>query len=200
MNFIEIINLVKDLFVENLLWQIIWLIAFLVSVYNFLFCKNKKFIVFTMIASGVWWIHFYSLGLLSAAFVNSVDVIKNALALKYKKSFKIASLFMIFYIIIWYFTYSWFIWLIPIITWVLSTFLVFYVRWIWLNLGFMWIVMMWMVYNFVGQSIWWLSTDIVILVSWIIWVARIILEEKRKKRKKLKKKLEKNIKKDVELI
>ena len=173
------INEVIEIFLIAPIGQSIWLIAFLVSIYNFLFCKNKKFIFFTMIASLIWGIHFHIIGLTAAALINGVDVIKNILALKYERNKYLASLFVIVYIIIWFLTYNWYISLIPTLNAVLGTFLVFFVRGIWLNLGFIVVVMLWGVYNFLWHSIGGFMTDITLLFTWIIGVIRIMLEEKK---------------------
>ena len=50
----DTVNLIWQTYLENPSTQIIGLIAFLVSIYNFLFCKDKKFIIVTGIASFVW--------------------------------------------------------------------------------------------------------------------------------------------------
>lgn len=180
---IEYINVVIDIFKENFYGQLIWLFAFFISIYNFLFCKNKKFIVITAIASLVWGIHFYSIWLIAASLINIVDVFKNILALKYEKSKKIASIFIIFYIIVWFISFENYISLIPTLTAVISTYLVFYVRWVWLNIWFMWIIMLWAVYNFLWNSIWWLATDITLFITWIIWIIKIIISEKNNAKK-----------------
>lgn len=195
----DLIFIIIDIFKENIFWQIVWLIAFLISIYNFLFCKDKKFIFFTMVASLIWGIHFYSIWLMVAWFINLIDVIKNALALKYNKSKKIASLFIVLYIIIWFILFDWYISLIPTMNALLSTYLVFYVRWVWLNIGFMGIVILWGIYNFLGHSIWWLSTDITLLITWTIWIIKIIISDKKEKKKKRKKE-DKEIIEDLELV
>jgi hypothetical protein len=58
------------------------------------------------------------------------------------------------------------------------------VRWIWLNLGFMLVVILWWVYNYIWHSIWGFMTDITLLITWVIGVVRIIIEEKKEKQLK----------------
>jgi hypothetical protein len=53
-----------------------------------------------MVASLVWGVHFGIIGLTAAALINGVDVIKNALALKYERNKYLAGLFVIIYIVI----------------------------------------------------------------------------------------------------
>jgi len=177
----NLLNIFTGAFNAHPVWQIIWMIAFFVSIYNFLYCKDRRFVFFTMIASLVWWIHFYSIWLISAWLINLIDVIKNALALKYEKSNKITIAFVLLYLVIWYLAFDWYLSLIPTINAIASTFLVFYIRWVWLNIWFLFVVWLWWVYNFYGQSIWWLSTDISLFVIWIIWIVKILISEKKEK-------------------
>jgi hypothetical protein len=181
---------IYDIFLSNPIAQILWLIWFLVSIYNFWFCKNKKFIFFTMIASIFWWFHFLFLWLLSAAYINIVDVAKNALALKYAKNKYLTLWFILLYIIISYFTYTSIISLIPLATAILSTILVFYIRWIYLNIWFLFVIALWMIYNFLWHSIWWLSTDITLMTTWIFWVVKTLYKDKKEKKKIVKKEKE----------
>lgn len=181
--FFVFINNIIEIFSSNPLGQLIWLIAFLVSIYNFWFCKNKKFIFFTMIASIFWWFHFLFLWLLSAAYINLVDIVKNALALKYERNKYLTLGFIIIYIIISFFTYTSPISLIPLATAILSTILVFYIRWIYLNIWFLFVIALWMIYNFIWNSIWWLSTDITLMTTWIFWVLKTIHKSKKEKKK-----------------
>ena len=170
----------QDLFQNNPLGQTLGLIAFWISVYNFLYCRDKRFIFFTLIASCVWGVHFFILWLLSAAYINFVDVLKNALALRYEKNTYITLGFIGVYIVISYFTYTGIISLIPLFTAILSTILVFYVRWVYLNAWFLVVIALWLVYNIVWWSIGGVMTDLTLMVSWIIWIYKIILSEKQK--------------------
>ena len=170
----------QAIFLENPIAQTIWVLAFLVSVYNFLFCKDKKFIIVTAIASALWWMHYLILGLFAAAWINLFDVFKNMIALKYKKNLPLVISFTLVYIIIWIYTYTgqW-ISVIPTLTAILWTYLVFYVRWVWLNAWFIVIVLMWMSYNYIWNSIGWLWTDIFLIGFWIIGIIRQILTNKK---------------------
>ena len=176
---------ISQYFVEaytlNPLAQIIWIGAFFISVYNFVFCQNKKFIIVTAIASGVWWLHFLSLGLMAAAVVNIFDVFKNIISLKYQRNLKWVIAFTIIYLIIWYISYTGsIVSLIPTLNAIISTYLVFYVRWIWLNIWFLFIIALWMVYNYLWNSIGWLSTDIFLLWFGLLWILRQILKNNKK--------------------
>ncbi|MDC0506261.1 YgjV family protein [Candidatus Gracilibacteria bacterium] len=165
----------------NPLAQIIGAIGFLVSIYNFLFCENKKFIIFTAVASVAFGFHYYSLGLIAAAGVNAFDVVKNLLSLKYERNLKLVLGFSLIYLIIGYLTYTGeLVSIIPTLTALASTYLVFYVRGIWLNIGFLFIILMWMVYNYLGNSIGGLSTDIFLIGFGLLGILRQILKNNKK--------------------
>lgn len=179
---------VRDLFISNPLWQTIGLIAFFISIYNFTYCRDKKFIVFTWIASLVWWFHFLLIWLFSAAFINLVDVFKNALALKYEKNKYITISFILIYCIISYFTFDGLISLIPLLTAILSTIIVFYIRGVYLNIWFLFVIVLWMIYNFIWGSIWGFITDTSLMISWFIWIYKIIKSDNKKEKEKIEKK------------
>ncbi len=166
----------------NPLWQMIGIIAFLLSVINFAYWKDKSFIVWMMIASFFWWIHFLLIWALSAWYVQLFDVVKNAFWLKFEKNNYLASLFIISYLIIWALNYSSFISIIPIFCAVLWVILTFYIRWIWLNIWYLFVISLWFIYNFYAWSIWWLSSDIVLFFAWIYWIYKIFHSNKKWKK------------------
>lgn len=188
-NIMFYINRVFDIFLQNPIPQSIWLIAFWFSAYNFLFCKDKKFIIFTAISSFFWSLHFLSLWLsttwvltmwlISAWIVNTFDIFKNLISLKYEKNIYWVIWITIIYLIIWFFTIDTYISVIPTITAIFSTYLVFYVRGIYLNIWFLFIILLYMIFNYFSHSIWWLSTDIFLFFFWIFWIIRMLREQKK---------------------
>jgi len=179
--FTNFFNIIREIFITNPIAQSIGFIAFFISVYIFLFCKDKKFILFTWISSLVWGVHFFLIWLFSASLINFVDVFKNFFALKFKNNKYFAWFFIIFYLIVWYFSYESPISIIPVFNALLSTLLVFFVRGIWLNIWFIFIVILWVTYNFIWHSIWGFMTDITLFISWIIWILRIFKTKKSTK-------------------
>lgn len=174
------------IFLDSLLadpaWQWVWILSLAITMYAFWFCKDRKFIYVMMIASIFRGVHFSLLWAFAAAWVQLFDIVKNSLALKYEKSKKIAIFCVISYIAIWLFTYENSYSLLPIISSIITVFLIFYVRWIWLNMWYLLIIMSWLWYNVHYWSIWWVSSDIILFFVWIWGVVRIILTEKKWKR------------------
>lgn len=169
------------LFLENPFGQTIWIIAFLISIYNFLFCKDKKFIIVTAIASLVWWIHFFAIGALVASYINFFDIFKNLASLKWERQKSWMWKFIFAYSIIWLYTFlnidflTLTIWelnyfsLLPTFSAIFSTYLVFMVRWVKMKLWFLLVVLAWLIYNLAFGSIGWVMTDLSLLVAWLIW-------------------------------
>lgn len=188
---LEYIKNLPQIFLENPIAQIIWFIAFFVSAYNFLFCKDRKFIIVTAIASFFWWLHFFLLwwgssqvlmyGLISAALVNIFDIFKNLISLKYERNIYWVVWISIVYLVIWFFTFKWYLSVIPTLTAILSTYLVFYVRGVYLNLWFLVIILLWMIFNFLSGSIWWLMTDIFLFFFGLFGIYKMLQSEKKPK-------------------
>ncbi len=174
-------QVITELFKQNPWGQWIWMVAFLISIVNFSIWKNKSFIFIMMIASGFWWAHFMLIGALAASAVQFFDVIKNLFALKFEKNKYVALFFILAYILIWFFTYKDVYSLIPILTSIFWVILVFYVRWVWLNIWYLWIISLWFIYNLYNNSVWWVMSDVVLWVVWIFWIIRILFFEKKKK-------------------
>ncbi len=178
----EIYSLFILTFTANPLWQTMWIVAFIITMYAFGLCKDKQFIYIMMIGSLFWGLHFWLIAAFAAAWVQLFDIAKNALALRYEKNIKISIFCITAYIIIWFLAYKDAYSLLPIITSVISVFLVFYVRWIWLNLWYLWIIVCWFWYNLHNWSIGWMLSDVVLFFVWIAWVMRILIIEKKWKK------------------
>lgn len=176
-------NLIET-FLNNPLWQSIWLLGFLVSIINFLFLKDKKFIWWTLVASFFWWMHFYYIWALAASYINFFDVIKNWFALKYERNKNWMYIFIFSYFLIWVYTFLNFnistlsIWelnylsLFPTFSSLFSTFLVFKTRWIFMKAWFLFVVFSWLIYNISYWSIGWVMTDWSLFIAWIIWIIK----------------------------
>jgi hypothetical protein len=180
-----------DLFLQNPFWQTIWIIAFFISIYNFLYCRDKKFIIFTAIASLFWGVHFLFIWALTAAYINIFDIFKNISALKRERNKKWMWWFLIVYFFIWLYNFFSFdletfnIWelnyysLLPTFSALFSTYLVFMTRWIFMKWWFLIVVLAWFIYNIYFGSIGWVMTDIALFIVWIIWIYKDLKSNKK---------------------
>ncbi len=172
------------LFLKNPVGQSIGLLAFLVSIINFVFLKDRKFIFATLVASIFWWVHFHIIWALTAAYINYFDILKNAVALKYERNKNWMCIFFLAYSLIWIWTFfdidtkTLTIWklnyfsLFPTFCALFSTFLVFKTRWIMMKWWFLIVVASWLVYNITYGSIGWVLTDGSLFIAWIVGIIK----------------------------
>ncbi len=170
-----------EVFQENPCAQTIGFLAVGVNVIAFITTKDKKFLLFMALSSAIWGLHFYLMGLFTASGVNFFDVIKNLIALKYKRNLFWMSIFLLIYATIGFFTFdpSNLFSLLPILNAFLSLFFVFYLKGVWLKVGFLLILVLWFVYNIMGQSLGGMMSDILLFISGVYGLIRIFLQEKK---------------------
>lgn len=173
---IEIFEKFLEIYNENKIAQIIWFIALFINIIAFVTSKDKIFLIFMAISSFVWWIHFYYLWLFTAAYISFFDILKNIIALKYKKNYYIFSFLIISYLIIWFYTFDFknIFTIIPTINAILSVFFIYFLKWIKLKLWFLFILILWFTYNFYWNSLGWMFSDFILFISWIIWIINIL--------------------------
>lgn len=99
--------------------SILGFIAFLVSIYSVRKNKIEKFFLFQMLSNFLYFIHYLLLSATSGMFTKLISMIRDyiqVLKQKYKWLNKILFLFIIFYILIIYFTYSNIISILPVLS------------------------------------------------------------------------------------
>lgn len=185
-------QLIVELFKENPWGQTAGMVAFIISIVNFWFLKNRQFIWWTLFASLAWWINFFLMWAFAAAYINFIDVFKNWAALAWEKSKKALVIFLIIYVFIgiWQFTNAYaehwlnittFIkWFIPTFTALLSTYLVFRTTGVKMKAWFLIVVAFWLSYNIYFQNIGWILTDVSLWFMWIFWIWKDLKEERKK--------------------
>lgn len=177
----NILDFFVTYFMQNPIGQTIGFIALFVNIFAFITSKDQKFLIFMAISSAIWGIHFLYLWLLSAAFISFFDILKNIIALKYKKNTYIFWFLIISYTIIGIFTFQNenIFSIIPIINSILSVIFIYYLEWIRLKIGFLCILCFWLIYNFFGNSLGGMMSDIILIVSSFIGMYNV-LKERRK--------------------
>ena len=185
-------QLIVELFKEKPWGQTAGMVAFIISIVNFWFLKNRQFIWWTLFASLAWWINFFLMWAFAAAYINFIDVFKNWAALAWEKSKKALVIFLIIYVFIgiWQFTNAYaehwlnittFIkWFIPTFTALLSTYLVFRTTGVKMKAWFLIVVAFWLAYNIYFQNIGWILTDVSLWFMWIFWIWKDLKEERKK--------------------
>lgn len=178
----EIFKNILEIFNQNSVAQTIGFLAVLVNIIAFVTAKDRIFLIFMAISSFVWGVHFWYLGLFSAAFVSFFDILKNIIALKYKRNIFISWFLIISYLIIWFFTFNLenIFSVIPILNAILSVIFINYLSWLKLKIWFLFILIFWFIYNYFWNSLGWMLSDAILFISGIIGILNILKQEKKK--------------------
>lgn len=180
----EIYNEILAIFSKNPVAQTIGFLAVLVNIIAFVTAKDRIFLIFMAISSFVWGIHFYYLWLISAAFVSFFDILKNIIALKYKRNIFIFWFLIISYFIIWIFTFNPenIFSIIPTLTAISSVIFINYLSGIKLKIWFLFILILWFIYNYFWNSLGWMLSDTILFVSGIVGILNILRNEKKQEK------------------
>lgn len=85
---------------QNIFWEIIWIIALLLNILSYHEKNDKKMFFMLAITSLFYGFHFYWIGLMTASLVNFFDIAKNIIVTRYKKNTPLFIFFAISYSII----------------------------------------------------------------------------------------------------
>jgi hypothetical protein len=150
----------------EILWQIIGFIALFFVFLGFKETDDRKLIIYLAIGSGIWWIHFWLLGLIAAAGINFFDIFKNLIGLKYEKNNYWVSFFIVSYIVIWIYSYlqtQVLVSFLPTLASILWAIAVFWFRGVPLRLIMMSTLFIWFIYNIIGGSYAGIASDITLI-------------------------------------
>ena len=169
----------------NIPMEIIWVFALIFIVLSFLETDDKKMFILLAIWSFFYWIHFWGIWLLTAALINFFDIAKNLAVTKYKKNEFVFAFFVIAYTIIWVKTWNWeimnYLFTLASIT---SLYAAFFLRWISLRIVYLAVVMIYLIYTIVWNSLTWSITNLLFFISisssmymlykrrWFLWKVR----------------------------
>lgn len=147
---------VKNIFYSNPIAQTIGFIALILNALSFISTKDRNFLLFMAISSGVRGIHFFLMGLIPAMVVAFLDIGKNLIALKYPKHHYFFRWLMIIYTIAGTLTFDSenLISLLPAFNALLTIIFIFYLRGKWLKIGFLFILILFFSYNYYVKSLW----------------------------------------------
>lgn len=173
------LDYLSNTFNENPIGQSIGIFALLVNTVAFATSKDKKFLIFMAISSGIWGIHFQMLGLLAGAGISFLDIFKNLLALQYPKNPYIFLTLFAIYTVIWYLNFEEGNWIsiLPSINAILALIFVFYLQRKQLKVWFLFILSLRFIYNRWGNSIGGMISDISLFLSGIYGLFQIKKEK-----------------------
>lgn len=172
---------IAEWFFIHPLAQSIGILGFIASLYTFLSKNDALFLKRLTLTSIVWAIHFLLLGAISAGLLNTVDIIKNILAIYFPMNKRIAVVMVLVYITIGSMVFassgSIIDWL-PVLGSIASTIILFTLKGVWMRVGFVCVLFGWLAYNFSVQSLGGMATDTILLITGIIGIFRYTEEKK----------------------
>jgi len=173
--FLTVLEAVLEWFLIHPLAQIFGILGFMVSLYTFLSKSDASFLKRLTLTSAIWAIHFLLLGALSAGLLNTVDIIKNLLAIYFPMNRRIAIAMVVVYIGIGSMVFASdgnFVDWLPVLGSIASTIILFTLKGVWMRVGFVCVLLGWLVYNFSVQSLGGVATDTILFITGIIGIIR----------------------------
>jgi len=168
-----------SLFLENPLWQIIGFIAMFIIFYAFSIKDDKKLIKVLCTSNIFWILHFFLLWNIWALIATIVAMVRLLLSFKYRKNL-LALLFVSFLsIFLWYFSYEWYISLLPIIATILASYGFLYLEKMGLRIVLIMVSAMWLLYHIKTWSISWVINELVVQGTLCLTIYRFIYEKER---------------------
>jgi hypothetical protein len=153
--------------------------------------KKRLMLQFTWFL--IWFVHYALMWLLTPAIAFLIYWFRNYISAHYKPNYKITAIFIIIHLINWILTYKDINSILPIVwglIWIIS---VFHFRGLAMRTISMIWALMWLAYNIIEGSIWWIATIWTLTTVNIITMIRILLDRRRAKLEKAKQELEPEI-------
>ncbi len=176
----EIINYLKEAYIINPIWQIVWFIGFIFSVIAFSNKNDKQTKILHSVSLLFWIVHFFLMWLYIASAVFFVWIFRNLFSIKYKWSTKIMIFFIFMYLIFWFFTFKNIYSILPLTAGILVNFAFFKLEWIKLRFTILFGSFLWITFNFLGHSLWWIAVEMFIEISLMITIFRLYFDKKIK--------------------
>jgi len=147
-----------------ILWQIFWVVTAIITVCAYMYSDKEKTLKYMLIWSLFWALQYLFLGAFSWLLICLFSFAR-ILASRHKKNVKIvfSSMYVII-TLIWVFTYTWYISLLPIIASYIGTYALFFIKGVQFRIALIIPTSLWLIYNFYVGSIWWTIKEIIILV------------------------------------
>lgn len=156
-----------SIFLENPLWQSVWIIAMIVMTYSWSIKNDKKMLYWFTASLAIWSIHFFLLGLITASSLYLFMFVRNILFFKWPKNKWLFILAAIIPIIILLQTYENHTDIVITIAPLIFIYWIYFQKWINLRICLILISFIWLYYSFVVQSFGWIITEIIYL-AWIL--------------------------------
>lgn len=164
-------------FLENPIWQGVWIIAMMISILWYAQKDDKKTIIIFIFSNIAWIIHFYFLWVFSAMVSCVVWIARSFLSLKYKRNKRIFMWLIAAILVLWAWTYEGHLSLLPIIASCLSAYWFFFLERIRLRVFLFISSICRLTFSIWNFSIWWIISDTIVQIVSIITMYRMIRYE-----------------------
>ena len=170
---------IVELFLENPIWQWLWMIAMLILFYWLSNKDDNKTLKIIMISMSVWIVHFIVMWIYSAALVTLIWLARIFLSIRYKRNYKVFLMIVFTTITLWYFTYTDFFSILPIIASCISAYWYFFFEKIKLRIFMIFTSFFWLTFSFWNWLIWWVINEIIAQVILLTAMYKMVHEEWR---------------------
>ena len=168
-----------SLFMQNPVGQSAGFIAMFIIFYAFTIKNDTKLIKVLCFSNIFWILHFFLLGNTWALIATCVAMVRLFLSLKYKRNL-MALLFVAFLsIFLGYFSYEWYISLLPIVATILASYAFFYLEKAALRVFLLAVSTMWLYYHVNTGSISGVINEVVVQFTLCLTIYRFIYEKER---------------------
>lgn len=152
-----------SLFLENPLWQVLWLVAMVIWVSGFLVTDDRKTIKIFIVSCVFWILHFIFMENYGALGATSIWLIRLILSLKYKKSVSIFLGIIAISLALWIYSFNGqAISMLPLIATAVSSYWFFFLERVKLRILLGWVSLMWLTYHLNTGSISGILNEIIV--------------------------------------
>jgi len=168
-----------SLFMQDPIGQFVGFVAMFIIFYAFTIKDDVKLIKVLCISNIFWILHFYFLANYWALIATVVAMIRLFLSLRYKKHLW-ALLFVSFLsVFLGYFSYEWYISLLPILATILASYWFFYLEKSHLRILLLVVSAMWLLYHLNTGSISGVINEVVVQTTLILTIYRFVFEKEK---------------------
>jgi len=145
-------------------WQLFWILAAITTVTAFMYSDKNKTVKILLVWALLSALQFVFLWALSWAFISIFSFFRTVLSRFKSKNISVLLMLFIIIGIISYYTYDWYISLLPIVATYIGTYALFYVQWVQFRVALVIPTTLWLIYNYYVWSIWWTIREVIILI------------------------------------
>lgn len=166
-----------DIFLQNPLWQSLWIIAMLILFYWLTNKDDNRTLQIIMVSLVFWGTHFIAMEVYSWVVWSTIWILRTFLSMKYKYNKRIFTWLIIITLIAWFFTYKDTYSLLPIIWSCISVYWYFFFDRIKLRLFMIVTSFFWFSFSFWNALIWWMVNEVVVQIILLSTMYKMIQEE-----------------------